>query len=84
MKNKELASYGSNVIGMICTAIQPDEILQYVSLALTIIATIFSICFTIYNWYKKAKEDGKITKDEIDDLLNDLKGKGKGGENHNE
>lgn len=79
MKNKEIASYGGNLIGMICTAIQPDELLQYVSLGLTIIATIFSICFTIYNWYKKAKEDGKITQEEVDDLINDLKNKDKGG-----
>ena len=73
--NKEVASYGANAIGVVCTAIQPDQLLQYVSLALTIVATLFSICFTIYNWYKKAKADGKITKDEVDDLYNQLNNK---------
>lgn len=73
MKSKEFASYGSNIIAMIFTAVQPDEILQYVSLGLTIIATLFSIGFTIYNWYSKASKDGKITKEEVDELVNDLK-----------
>ena len=73
MKNRQLASYGSNALGAICTALQTNEILQIISLVLTIIATAFSISFTIFNWYKKAKEDGKITTEEISDLMNDLK-----------
>lgn len=73
MKSKEFASYGSNIIAMIFTAVQPNEILQYVSLGLTILATLFSIGFTIYNWWNKASADGKITKEEIEELKNDLK-----------
>lgn len=75
MKSKEFASYGSNIIAMIFTAVQPDEILQYVSLGLTILATLSSLSFTIYNWYKKASADGKITKDEVEELKNDLQNK---------
>ena len=68
MKNKEVASYGANMLSAIFTGLQTDEVLQIVSLILTIVATIFSISFTIFNWYKKAKEDGKITKEEFDTL----------------
>lgn len=75
MKSKEFVSYGSNIIAMIFTAVQPDEILQYVSLGLTIIATLFSIGFTIYNWWNKASADGKITKEEVEELKNDLQNK---------
>lgn len=75
MKNKEVASYGANILSAIFTGIQTDEIFQIVNLVLTILATIFSISFTIYNWYRKAKEDGKITKEEVDELIDDLKNK---------
>lgn len=75
MKNKEVASYGANMLSAIFTGLQTDEVLQIVSLILTIVATIFSISFTIFNWYKKAKEDGKITKEEVDDLFDELKNK---------
>ena len=75
MKNKEVASYGANIMSAIFTGLQTDEILQIVSLILTIVATIFSISFTIYNWYKRAKEDGKITPDEVNELIDDLKNK---------
>ncbi len=66
--NKNGASYGANIIGAIFTAIQPNEILQIVSLVLTILATCFSLAFTIYNWHKKANEDGKITAEEWREL----------------
>ena len=28
--------------------------------------------YTIYNWWRKAKEDGKITKEEVDDLIDNV------------
>lgn len=73
---QELGSYLGNIVGVICTAIQPDELLQIISLILTIIATLFSIAFTIYNWWKKASKDGKIDKEEINELV-DIVGKAK-------
>ena len=77
MKNKDFVPYAFNTVGAVCTAIQPDEILQYVSLALTVLATLISILFTIYRWYKSATEDGKITKDEVDELIDELQDKTK-------
>ena len=75
MNDKEIVSYSANIMGGVFTALQTDEVLRYVQLVLTIIATLFSIAFTIYNWYKKAKKDGKITKDEVEDLIDQLNGK---------
>lgn len=72
MKNSNGASYGADILGAVFTAVQTDATLQIISLVLTIIATAFSIAFTIYKWYKSAKADGKITKDEIDDLIDEL------------
>ena len=72
MKNSNGASYGADILGAVFTAVQTDTTLQIISLVLTIVATVFSIAFTIYKWYKSAKADGKITKDEIDELMDEL------------
>ena len=48
------------------TALQTNEVLQMVSLIITILGGIVSlIVLPILNWYNKAKQDGKITPDEI-------------------
>ena len=68
---------GTSAVG---TAIQPNQILQTISLVITIIGGIITIVSALYIWFKKAKEDGKITKDEIEegvkiisDGVNDIK-----------
>lgn len=68
--NKQYANYGADALGVVLTALQTQEVFQIISLILTIIATLFSLAFTIYNWWKKAKEDGKVTIAEIKDLKN--------------
>lgn len=55
--------------------IQGKELLSYIQLGLGILATILSLVYTIYNWWKKASADGKISKDEIKELSDDLKDK---------
>ena len=65
--NKELITgiVGTG-LGVVGTAIQPNEILQTISLIITILGSI--VCFIVVpllNWYTNAKKDGKITMDEI-------------------
>ena len=55
------------------TILQTDKILQTISMILTCISIVVSLCFTLYNWYKVAKKDGKITKDEIDEAVKTTK-----------
>lgn len=69
---KKNAGYVGNILGIVFTALQDNLILQIISIVLTTASTLFSICFTIYQWYKNAKDDGKITKDEVDELANKL------------
>lgn len=67
--NKEIlgGSIGT-ALSVVGTAIQVDEVLKYVSLAITIIGGIISmIIIPILNWYKKSKEDGKISKEELEE-----------------
>ena len=48
------------------TALQPQEVLQIISLVITILGAIISmIVLPLLTWYKNAKKDGKITKEEI-------------------
>ena len=65
--------YFAEGIGVIFTAVQTQEFFQLISLILTCISITFSIAFTIYNWYKKAKLDGKITKEEVNELTEEIK-----------
>lgn len=62
MKNVD---YVSNGVALMSTALQSEHTFQIISLVLTCLATAFSLAFTLYKWYKTAKADGKITKDEI-------------------
>ena len=52
------------------TGTQTNEVLQTISLIITIIGGIITfIVVPILSWYKKAKEDDKIDKDEIKDMV---------------
>lgn len=55
------------------TAIQPDVIFQYIQMGLTILATLITIILGLRAWWKDAKKDGKITKDEIEQGVNIIK-----------
>lgn len=52
---------------------QVNEIMQIVQLTLGVLATIVSIAFSLYKWWKKAKADGKITEEEINDAIDIIK-----------
>ena len=64
-----MVSAASTGVGAVMTAIQTNPVYQVVSLIITILGLIVTICssivFPIVKWYRKAKEDGKITKDEL-------------------
>lgn len=50
------------------------DILGIVLVSLNILVLIISLCLKLLAWWKKAKEDGKITEDEIQegiDIIND-------------
>ena len=51
------------------TAIQPNEILQTISLIITILGGIITIVFALIGWWQRAKKDGKIDKEEVKELI---------------
>lgn len=83
MKHDYLSWTGS-VFGTILTAIQSDQIFQYISLALTILSTLIAISYTIWKWWRKAKEDGKIDEEEVKDLVDQIDDVVKKGEDKDE
>ena len=60
--------WGADAIAVVGTAVQMDEVKQWISMAITIIAGIVSIALSIWKWWKSAKKDGKIDEKEIEDL----------------
>lgn len=64
--------YLLDVFAIIFGVVQEELLLKYIQLTLGIIATCLSVAFTIWKWWKKASEDGKITKEEVDELIEDL------------
>lgn len=51
------------------TAIQTSDILQIISLVITILGGLITTSMAIVNWYKNAKKDGKIDEEEIKEGL---------------
>lgn len=55
-------------------AVAPNEVLQTISLVLTILGAIVSfIVVPLLNWHREAKKDGKITAEEVAEGLETLK-----------
>lgn len=72
MKHDEIVGFSGTIFGGIMTAIQANEILQVIQAILTVIGLLITISYTIWKWYRKAKADGKIEEDEVDELMEDL------------
>lgn len=68
MKQDSLG-YITNGVAIVFSALQENEIFSIVSWVLTLLATIITISYTLWKWWKKAKADGKIDDDEIEEGL---------------
>ena len=67
MKSKEFLDWIGCGIATVFTAVQTQELFQIISLILTCIATLTTIGYNIYKWYKNAMKDGKLDKNEIEE-----------------
>lgn len=68
----EVIMYSGDGLLAVFTALQVDEIMKWISLALTILTTVITLAFTIYKWWKKANEDGHVSSDEIQELIDEI------------
>ena len=69
MKADELILGGVNVTQYAAVSVQPNWILQWVQLGLAIACSIVLLAYRLWKWWKEAKADGKITKEEIKEGL---------------
>ena len=68
MKLKYLFEDVGNGIMYLCSFTQVEQVLRIASFALSVLISILILASRIYDWWKKAHADDKITKDEIDEL----------------
>ena len=71
MKDKLILGSIGTVLSAIGTGLQTNEVLETISLIITIIGGIFTfIIMPLLNWYKKSKDDdGKISNDEVQEAI---------------
>lgn len=77
MNNEQQSLAVSAVSSSVCTmlaGLQVDEMLRYVNLALAVLSAVVAIAFTIWKWWHEAKKDGKITPNEVSDVLDEVTG----------
>ena len=65
--------YGLNALEYASVITQANELFQLIQLILTIATTLFILIIKIISWYNKAKKDGKIDNNELDELSSILK-----------
>lgn len=66
MKQELITGALGTTLGVVGTATQTNEVLQTISLIITIVGAVISmIVVPLLSWYLKAKKDGKITPEEI-------------------
>lgn len=75
MKNTPVFSWLGTALTGVFTYLSAVELKDLISWILSILAAIVTIAFTIWSWYKKASKDGKITKDEVGELVDDVSDK---------
>lgn len=74
MKQEIITGSIGTGISFIGTAIQTNELLQTISLIISIVGGIITfIIVPLLTWYNKSKEDGKISKEEIDEGIDIIK-----------
>lgn len=56
----------------VVTISQTNEVFQTIQIIISALAGAVALAYTIWRWYRNAKKDGKITEDEVDDLLNQI------------
>ena len=74
MKKEIITGSVGTILSAVGTATQTNEILQTISLIITILGALFTyIIVPLIVWYKKSNKDGTITKDEIEDGIKIVK-----------
>lgn len=64
----------NNALSWVCSAVTTvtsfafEDFVRIILLVLGVISALVSLAYNIYSWYHKAKADGKIDSEEIEEL----------------
>ena len=72
---EDVSVVGLNAVTYAIPFAELEQVLKIISLALSIITSVILIVIAFVKWWKKAFADGKITKEELDELEDILKDK---------
>lgn len=67
MRDNNIPAWIASSLTTILGVATAEEIARLILLIIGIVSGIFSLAFNIYCWYKKAKEDGRITREELEE-----------------
>lgn len=73
MKIKDGVEIGGNGLQYLISVAQVEDVLRLLGIILSVIISILIIIDKVIAWHKRAKEDGKITEDEIQEGVNIIK-----------
>ena len=73
MKGKNIFEIGGNALQYVVALTQVEDVLRIVGIILSVIISTLIIVDKIIGWWKKAKADGVITKDEIKEGIDIIK-----------
>lgn len=60
------------IVGTTFTLTQTNELFRLISFILTSLSALLVLVSKVIDWYHKAKKDGKITSDEIKQLIDTI------------
>lgn len=69
MKTDGVVAGVSATIQTFCGIVQTTEVFQLISVILGTLTGLLTLAYFIWRWWTKASKDKKITKDEVDELL---------------
>lgn len=69
---RDTLEIGGNACLYVLTGVQTEQTFRIISLVLSIIISLCIIAGKIVEWYNKAKQDGKISKEEIKEGLDSI------------
>ena len=70
LRDEMIVGTAGTAISVVGTAMQTEQVLRIVALIITILGAILSyVVMPLLNWYKKAKQDGKIDAEEAKEAV---------------
>lgn len=64
---------GVNACQYAAVFVQVDTVFKWIQLGLALVCSIVLLAYRIWRWHKDASKDGKIDKEEIDQLVETIK-----------